>query len=88
MDELKRACEAAGVPFTVDSGKTFDMGDAGGRFAYVEDAAGTLVEFVETHRLPVLPALGIKVDLTRGGPGKTVPRWVIRLLSLKRTRTL
>lgn len=88
MDALKTACENAGAPFTVDSGDTFDMGDAGGRFAYVEDPAGTLIEFVETHRLPVLPTLGIKVDLTKGGPGKSVPRWVIRLLALKRTRTL
>ncbi|MFP4373696.1 MAG: VOC family protein [Spirochaetaceae bacterium] len=88
MDALKEACEQAGVPFTVDSGETFDMGDAGGRFAYVEDAAGTLVEFVETHKLPILPALGLNVNLTKGGPGKSVPRWVIRLLALKRTREL
>lgn len=88
MDELKRACEEIGCPFTVDSGKTFDMGSAGGRFAYVEDAAGTLVEFVETHKLPILPALGINVDLSKGGVGKEVPKWVIRLLGLKRTHTL
>jgi catechol 2,3-dioxygenase-like lactoylglutathione lyase family enzyme len=88
MDALKAACEQAGIGFTVDSGETFDMGEAGGRFAYVEDAAGTLVEFVETHKLPILPALGLNVNLTKGGPGKSVPRWLIRLLALKRTRTL
>ncbi|MFO8063352.1 MAG: VOC family protein [Spirochaetota bacterium] len=88
MDALKEACERVGNPFTVDSGETFDMGDAGGRFAYVEDAGGTLVEFVETHKLPILPALGINVNLAKGGLGKEVPKWVIRLLALKRTSDL
>ena len=88
MDALREACENIGRPFTVDSGDTFDMGDAGGRFAYVEDPGGTLVEFVETHRVPILPAVGINVNLSKGGGGASVPRWVLRLLSLKRTRTL
>lgn len=88
MDALLDACRAAGIEVTVDSGETFDMGDAGGRFAYVEDAAGTLIEFVETHRLPVVPALGINVSLSKGGVGKSVPRWILRLLALKRTKTL
>jgi len=88
MDAILDACRAAGIEVTVDSGETFDMGDAGGRFAYVEDAAGTLIEFVETHRLPVVPALGINVNLSKGGVGKSVPRWILRLLALKRTKTL
>jgi len=40
MDQLKKECEAAGFPFTVDSGNTFDMGEAGGRFSYIT-ALGT-----------------------------------------------
>ena len=35
MEALKTECEAAGFPFTVDSGDTFDMGEAGGRFSYI-----------------------------------------------------
>jgi catechol 2,3-dioxygenase-like lactoylglutathione lyase family enzyme len=88
MEALKEAAAAAGFPFTVDSGKSFDMGEAAGRFAYVEDAGGTLVEFVETHRVPIVPALGITVNLGKGGRGKAVPGWILRLLALKRTRTL
>ncbi|MEZ4889420.1 MAG: hypothetical protein R2779_02320 [Crocinitomicaceae bacterium] len=32
MEALRQDCEKAGFPFTVDSGDTFDMGEAGGRF--------------------------------------------------------
>ncbi|MFP4010256.1 MAG: VOC family protein [Spirochaetaceae bacterium] len=88
LGALKEACREAGVEFTVDSGRSFDMGKAAGRFAYVEDAAGTLVEFVETHKVPVLPALGINVSLGKGERGKTVPRWLLKLMGLKRRRTL
>jgi len=46
MEGLKRRCGQAGFPFTVDSAQAFVMGEASGRFAYVEDPDGTLVEFV------------------------------------------
>ena len=41
MNALKKDCEAAGYPFAIDTGDTFDMGEAGGRFSYIEDADGT-----------------------------------------------
>ena len=41
-----------GYSLTVDSNESFDMGDAAGRFSYIEDPDGTLIEFVETHKLP------------------------------------
>ena len=45
MNDLKRHCAELDHNFTVDSGDTFDMGEAAGRFAYVEDPDGTLIEF-------------------------------------------
>ena len=49
MDNLRRYCSEAGFPFTVDSqesheGDSFDMGEAAGHFAYIEDPDGTLIE--------------------------------------------
>ena len=32
------------------------MGDAAGQFAYIEDPDGTLIEFVETHKVPLVKA--------------------------------
>lgn len=92
MDEHKRACAAAGYPFTVDSNpgagnggaESFDMGQAAGRFAYVEDPDGTLIELVETHRVPIVAKLGWFLDLRRRDPAKALPRWMLRALALGR----
>ncbi len=85
MDALREKCAVAGHPFTVDSGGgTFDMGEAAGRFAYIEDPDGTLVEFVETHKVPILKKLGWYLDLRKREPSKPLPRWMIRAMSLGR----
>lgn len=86
MDMLKVRCEAAGHPFTVDSGSSFDMGEAGGRFAYIEDPDGTLIEFVETHKLPVVKKLRWYLDLRTRGMEKPLPRWMIKAMGLGRVR--
>jgi catechol 2,3-dioxygenase-like lactoylglutathione lyase family enzyme len=86
MDAMRRRCEAAGFPFTVDSRDSFDMGDAAGHFSYVEDPDGTLIEFVETHRIPILKKLGIFLDLRRRDPAKPLPGLLVRMLALGRVR--
>ncbi len=86
METLKAACRARGFEFTVDSAESFDMGEAAGRFAYIEDPDGTLIEFVETHKLPLVKKLGWYLDL-RGRPSdRPLPRWMIRMLSLSRVK--
>ena len=80
MEAFKTRTEAAGFPFTVDSGATFDMGEAGGRFSYIEDPDGTLLEFVETHKVPVLKKLGIFINLKKRGMMKPLPNWMISTL--------
>ncbi|RMG70717.1 MAG: VOC family protein, partial [Bacteroidetes bacterium] len=66
MDALREECTAKGFPFTVDSraalGKEFDMGEAAGSFSYIEDPDGTLIEFVETFKVPILKKLGWYLD--------------------------
>jgi catechol 2,3-dioxygenase-like lactoylglutathione lyase family enzyme len=86
MEALKARCARAGFPFTVDSAQAFLMGEASGRFAYVEDPDGTLVEFVETYRLAVLRRLGWFLDLQRRPAGKPLPRWLLAALGLNRVR--
>jgi len=77
MDALKQQCEEAGYPFTVDSGETFDMGEAGGRFSYIEDPDGTLIEFVETHVFTLLKKPRIAMNLQKRPPGKPVPKFLL-----------
>ena len=87
MDALSEACTAAGFPFTVDSGKhSFDMGEAAGRFAYIEDPDGALIEFVETHKVPIAKKLGFYLNLRGRNPEKPLPRLVIQALGLNRRR--
>jgi catechol 2,3-dioxygenase-like lactoylglutathione lyase family enzyme len=68
MKMMKEECTTKGFPFTVDSdihpsGKPFDMGEAAGHFSYVEDPDGTLIEFVETHKIPISKKMGWYINL-------------------------
>jgi catechol 2,3-dioxygenase-like lactoylglutathione lyase family enzyme len=86
MDDLKAHCERVGCPFTVDSGAGFDMGDSAGRFAYTEDPDGTLIEFVEAHKLEIVKKWGWYLDLSKRPPDKALPRWMLRSLALNRVK--
>lgn len=86
MDDLKKECEANGFPFTVDSGDTFDMGEAGGRFSYIEDPDGALIEFVETHKVPVMKKLGWYINLKNKKPGERLPNWLLRAMGMNRVK--
>ena len=84
-DALGKHCAALGHPFTVDScpdGQEFNMGDAAGRFTYIEDPDGTLIEFVETQRVPVAKKLGWFIDLTKRDPQKALPKFLFRMMGL------
>lgn len=86
MDALQAECESKGYPFTVDSGKTFDMGEAGGRFSYIEDPDGTWIEFVETHKVPVMKKLGWYIHLRNKKPGAFLPNWMLRAMRFNRVK--
>ncbi|MBQ9471183.1 MAG: VOC family protein [Bacteroidales bacterium] len=88
MAELERLCNSKGFPFTVDSNVKgrFDMGDAAGHFTYIEDPDGTLIEFVETYKVPLLKPLGINLNMERKPADAGIPNWVMRLLCFKRAK--
>lgn len=91
MDELKNFCAGKGFPFTVDSkmsheGNSFDMGEAAGHFAYIEDPDGTLIEFVETHKVPILRKFGWYLDLRKRNPHKPLPDWIVKTLRFSRVK--
>jgi len=89
IDGLQKSCESKGHPFTVDSRHTrgadsFDMGETAGHFAYIEDPDGTLIEFVETHKLPIIKKLGWYLDLRKKNEYKALPDWIVKLLRFSR----
>jgi catechol 2,3-dioxygenase-like lactoylglutathione lyase family enzyme len=92
MQALKNECEQKGYHFTVDShvqhnnDNSFDMGEAAGHFSYIEDPDGTLIEFVETHKVPVFKKLGWYINLRKRNPRKSLPNWMIKALALNRVK--
>lgn len=88
MDALREKAKAIGFPFTVDSAKamdTFDMGDAGGNFAYIQAPEGTLIEFVETHKIPLIKKIGWNIDFRKRG-NHPLPNWILNLFKYKRVK--
>ncbi len=91
MDSLRTECKEAGFPFTVDSdinpeGESFDMGEAAGHFSYIEDPDGTLIEFVETHKIPIIKKLGWYLNLQKRNPEKPLPDWILKALKYSKVK--
>ncbi len=91
MDKLKDYCKVTGFPFTVDSrqgsdGTSFDMGEAAGYFAYIEDPDGTLIEFVETHKISILKKPALKLNLQKRSGYKPLPAWMLKTLKFSRVK--
>jgi catechol 2,3-dioxygenase-like lactoylglutathione lyase family enzyme/uncharacterized glyoxalase superfamily protein PhnB len=88
IDEFREKVKEMGFPFTVDSARnleTFDMGEAAGNFAYIEAPEGTLIEFVETHKIPILKKIGWFVDFRKRG-SHPLPNWLLKLFRFKRVK--
>lgn len=91
MDSLRAECSEKGFEFTVDSTRTlktetFDMGEAAGHFAYIEDPDGTLIEFVETDKIPIMKRFGWYLDLRKRDPRKPLPDWIIHTLKYSKVK--
>lgn len=87
MGKMRERCEKAGFPFTVDSqndNPTFDMGEAAGSFSYIQAPEGTLIEFVETHKVPVIKKLNWYIDLTKRKPEKPLPGWMLKAMGMNK----
>lgn len=86
MQALKKHCANHNSPFTVESNPDFDMGDAAGQFAYIEDPDGALIEFVETHKIPILKKINWYLNLDKRDPKKPLPSWMLKALKFSREK--
>jgi hypothetical protein len=86
MELLQRKCEKLGYSFTVNSASSFDMGEAAGHFSYIEDPDGTLIEFVEAHKLPIFKKWGLFINLKKRKHKKPLPDWMLKTMSFNRVR--
>ncbi len=86
MDAHEAECAALGCPLTVNSKDSFDMGEAAGQFTYNEDPDGTLIEYVETHKVPILKSIGWYIDLKKRDPRKALPNYIVKALRFSRVK--
>ncbi|MEN8117474.1 MAG: VOC family protein [Bacteroidota bacterium] len=88
MDAFREKVKDMGHPFTVDSAQameSFDMGEAAGNFAYIQAPEGTLIEFVETHRIPILKKIGWYIDFRKRGY-HPLPNWIMKMFRFMRVK--
>lgn len=91
MENLKLYCLEKGFPFMVDSqqsynGSSFDMGEASGHFSYIQDPDGILIEFVETHKIPIIKRFRWYLKLHKRKPEKKLPDWIFRLMRFSKVK--
>jgi catechol 2,3-dioxygenase-like lactoylglutathione lyase family enzyme len=86
MDSLKERSLTFGYNFSVDSANSFSMGSSAGRFCYVEDPDGTLIELVETHKVPILKKLNLSLNLQARKNEGPLPDWMIGMLALNKIK--
>ena len=86
MRALVEECARKGFPFKVLSEESFDMGDANGHWGYLEDPDGTLIEFVETHKVPLVKKINWNINLRNRDPHKPLPNWLVKAMSLNRVK--
>jgi len=86
MNSLRKKAKDLGHEFVVDSENSFDMGEAAGQFAYVQDEDDTLIELVETHKVPILKKLGWYIHLKDKKNQKPLPRIIFKILGMKRLK--
>lgn len=86
MEKMIQDAAAAGFPFQVKVTEEFDMGDANGKWGYLEDPDGTLIEFVETLKVPLLKKIGWTINMKKRNPNKPLPNWLIKAMSFNRVK--
>ena len=47
---------------------------------------GTWIEFVETHKVPILKKIGWYIHLKKRKPGKSLPRFILKMMGLNRVK--
>ncbi|MEQ8907601.1 MAG: VOC family protein [Vicingaceae bacterium] len=87
MEALKEHALKKGFAFKVDSESSYDMGEASGRFAYLEDPDGSLIELVETDKVPIIKKWNWYLKLNEKSKFRPLPKWIFRILALNRVKS-
>lgn len=77
MQTHEQLCFDQCFALTVNSLYSFDMGQASWHFAYNEDPDGTLIEYVETQKVPIFKKSGWYLNPGKRNPEKPLPGWMV-----------
>lgn len=86
MKGIRERALALGHDFVCDGGEDFKMDKADGHFTYVEDPDGSLIEFVETFKIPLSEKLGIYLNLKKRNEHKSLPVLLLKALKFMRIK--
>lgn len=86
MNAIKARAEKMNNAFTIDAGESFSMGDAAGRFAYIEDPDGTLIELVETDKITISKKLGWRITLSDARKKRPLPDLLFKVIGMSRVK--
>ncbi len=86
MKAHEKICVDNGYPLTVNSANSFNMGEAAGHFSYNEDPDGTLIEYVETHKVPIAKKFGLYLNIQKRNPKNCLPDWIVKCLRFSRAK--
>ncbi|MEX2597209.1 MAG: VOC family protein [Salibacteraceae bacterium] len=86
MDAIKSKAEQHNNPFTIDTGNSFSMGEAAGRFAYIEDPDGSLIEMVETEKITISKKLGWRLKLSKARKNKPLPDFMFKVIGMTKVK--
>ena len=54
--------------------------------SHIADPDGILIEFVETHKIPLLKKIGWYLNLKNRDPYKPLPDWILKTLKFSRVK--
>ncbi len=87
MKQIEKEFSEKGFPFTCDSKNALNMGDhTEVHCIYVEDPDGTLIEFTEVYKIPILKKIGWFLDVEKRDPKKPLPSWILKGMRFSRVK--
>lgn len=86
MQAHGKICADNDYPLTVNSANSFNMGEAAGHFSYNEDPDETLIEYVETHKVPIAKKFGLYLNIQKRNPKNCLPDWIVKCLRFSRAK--
>ncbi len=86
MKAIGKDLAEKGYGFTCDSKDVLSMGNTKVHCTYIEDMDGTLIEMIETYKIPLVEKWGIYLNVEKRNPRKPLPKFMLKTLRFGRIK--